>query len=515
MGGQGLNPLSLGGSENVGAEESESTVTEDAVIEANRSVMDKLDRTYVSTARADDGTWFGLTQSGSTATLYRGDSIRSLSQINTFDESADKLEIHITAGGTILLGINGQMRRSTDDGDSFTSQHDISTIGTAWSISENDDGDIVATGGNPGTAVYRSSDDGVNWTEIADSTDLSNYPTHCHKARWLPGTNKLVVTGGDSNDPLGYYTSDDADTAADPSWTFHNTDNYAQWVGIGVHPTADRFILGSDTQNQPGWVIDENDVRVAALDLARYPENTGATGVFDFATIDNPNDRDESYYVGTVANPETPFLTWASHNIEAKSWRALGRTDSKVGGSTRVQGAYETIVDSTVVDEITQAEYAFHTGRGRDPLYGSAQMLPVDQRTVHNSLVFDDGTWPIDVSGAPAIARLCRLKEDGEDQIDIFYNNGRVIIENSTTDTELLRFYSTGTVDIRNGSLNVLNGPVQPKGNGVVMDPVDIRTVTGVRGRKGYHDGSGTNTEGPAHHDGDNWISTVDGSTIS
>jgi len=46
--------------------------------------------------------------------------------------------------------------------------------------------------------------------------------------------------------------------------------------------------------------------------------------------------------------------------------------------------------------------------------------------------------------------------------------------------------------------------------------PQDVRNVSSPsRGDTAYHDGSGSNTEGPAHYDGTDWISTVDGSTIA
>lgn len=47
--------------------------------------------------------------------------------------------------------------------------------------------------------------------------------------------------------------------------------------------------------------------------------------------------------------------------------------------------------------------------------------------------------------------------------------------------------------------------------------PQDVRAISNpTAGDVAYHDGSGTNTEGPAHYtSGGSWVSTVDGSTIS
>lgn len=46
--------------------------------------------------------------------------------------------------------------------------------------------------------------------------------------------------------------------------------------------------------------------------------------------------------------------------------------------------------------------------------------------------------------------------------------------------------------------------------------PQDVTAVSSPsQGQQAYHEGSGGNTEGPAFYDGDNWISLVDGSTIT
>lgn len=52
--------------------------------------------------------------------------------------------------------------------------------------------------------------------------------------------------------------------------------------------------------------------------------------------------------------------------------------------------------------------------------------------------------------------------------------------------------------------------------NLVGYSPQDVRNISSPsQGYTAYHDGSGSNTEGPAHYNGTDWISTVDGSTIA
>ena len=48
------------------------------------------------------------------------------------------------------------------------------------------------------------------------------------------------------------------------------------------------------------------------------------------------------------------------------------------------------------------------------------------------------------------------------------------------------------------------------------LNPKDVRNISSPsEGFISYHDGSGSNTQGPAHFNGTDWISTVDGSTIN
>jgi hypothetical protein len=48
------------------------------------------------------------------------------------------------------------------------------------------------------------------------------------------------------------------------------------------------------------------------------------------------------------------------------------------------------------------------------------------------------------------------------------------------------------------------------------MEPQDVRNISSPQqGDISYHGGAGSNTVGPAHYDGSNWVSLVDGSTIS
>ena len=96
-------------------------------------------------------------------------------------------------------------------------------------------------------------------------------------------------------------------------------------------------------------------------------------------------------------------------------------------------------------------------------------------------------------------------------------NSGQFNLGGSNFGIEAL----SGTLAFINSSGNV--AAKCPGGGGFIIQtsPVsyvveDVRNISSpLRGDTAYHDGSGSNTEGPAHYDGTDWISTVDGSTIA
>jgi hypothetical protein len=71
-------------------------------------------------------------------------------------------------------------------------------------------------------------------------------------------------------------------------------------------------------------------------------------------------------------------------------------------------------------------------------------------------------------------------------------------------------------VELPNGAGNAVYKNI-PSGIrfGGNVPPTDVRAFGNVQASRAYHDGSGSNTAGPAFNDGSGWVSTVDGSTIS
>lgn len=109
-------------------------------------------------------------------------------------------------------------------------------------------------------------------------------------------------------------------------------------------------------------------------------------------------------------------------------------------------------------------------------------------------------------------------------------NTGQVVLTTSTGNNTLLKLAGyeiaragSGVVTISNGNdeirigedLSIQGNALRSAGR-VEYNPVDVRNISSpAQGWVAYHDGSGTNTEGLAAFDGSNWVSQVDGSTIS
>lgn len=110
----------------------------------------------------------------------------------------------------------------------------------------------------------------------------------------------------------------------------------------------------------------------------------------------------------------------------------------------------------------------------------------------------NDGVQTIQV---PNIARGRIIKHLGD---------GRTAFQDQT-DTDFFVLHPEGPAPNSNNRpvADVTNAPVQ-------YDPQDVRNIASPSaGWTAYHDGSGSNTEGPAFYNGTSWISQVDGTTIS
>jgi hypothetical protein len=156
-----------------------------------------------------------------------------------------------------LIGAYGRgvYRRSTDNGETWTSVTtvpDVSENGyftDNWSFGCSDNGTAILVeygdhGELPyGRRIFRSTDDGNNWTTVFDAgPDFNNVDIkHMHTVRWHRGTGKFVVSCGDVTRKRFLVSDDDGLTWT--SWKWREGLQPAQLLDYG-HPT--KILCGSD-----------------------------------------------------------------------------------------------------------------------------------------------------------------------------------------------------------------------------------------------------------------------------
>lgn len=96
-----------------------------------------------------------------------------------------------------------------------------------------------------------------------------------------------------------------------------------------------------------------------------------------------------------------------------------------------------------------------------------------------------------------------KIHEDGGDFTGFEMFTGEVRVVNAD-----LIIPATSTFDLKG---NDIRSP-----RALRFNSRDVTSISSPQeGWVAYHDGSGSETEGPAFFDGDNWVSTVDGTTIT
>jgi photosystem II stability/assembly factor-like uncharacterized protein len=252
--------------------------------QTNESVVADLSRSYKAAVQATDGTHYALYFDGTDHVLYesnqnlREDSWAEIYRWPSIVTEYDKVDLHLTTGGTLLTAFDGDIKRSTDGGTTWT---DVYTLNGGaqgiWTFTENSTGSILASQ-NHDTNLFQSTDDGATWTVFADGTDFPNFQTHVHKVRYHAVNDNIIVTGGDSG-TVGWYRSTDGGT----SWNFYQTSPAAQMVGITTHPTdGNIYYLFEDTVRLDAgiWRINDDGTTVTSTFVQKLnlDDTSGARG---------------------------------------------------------------------------------------------------------------------------------------------------------------------------------------------------------------------------------------------
>lgn len=174
-----------------------------------------------------------------------------------------------TSTGTLLTiaGSSGSVRRSTDDGKTWTAVHNVAdALGPqSWCLDKSN-GDIYygeyAPNGSDTSNLWRSTDDGETWTVFHAFPKQEAAPDriiHIHAVQWDHVTQRVWVCTGDSTPGTGLYRVSDDRTGVIPMVTNAMLPG-GSWPNgffdapraIGIMPFDDYIAWASDSTNNPG-----------------------------------------------------------------------------------------------------------------------------------------------------------------------------------------------------------------------------------------------------------------------
>lgn len=174
-----------------------------------------------------------------------------------------------TAAGTLLSARSTtphQVYRSTDDGATWTSVFTMRT-GTvllgpqSWceDLTTNDLYLVEYDGSTSGTQtevrVYKSTDDGANWTSWyafdGESTGGADHIRHLHGCQYDPVSARVYFTAGDTQDAAGIYRVDDAGTSVEKVVLNSETPDANNARAIGLMWFDDHIAWATDAPANP------------------------------------------------------------------------------------------------------------------------------------------------------------------------------------------------------------------------------------------------------------------------
>lgn len=241
----------------------------------------------------------------------------------------------------------------------------------------------------------------------------------------------------------------------------------------------------------------------------------GTLGPYDLPRLETDNQVAESTIESEVdtAVADNTGLAINGHRI------IQGTTsDENTSGDLETStGKIQNIIDyvqassatwGTPSDVLQQAKtpYRFESGGGFDYYGRSDGVERIDMPS--------GGTWELRDSGGSYIYNFkedshMRLAPQGDVRHEM--RSGNNVSFFNSADSNVFQVKENGTVRTMGGT------NFEVGGNAMYQPPKDVRNdVTNpFQGYEAYHDGSGSNTEGPAFYNGSAWVSQVDGSTIS
>lgn len=328
---------------------------------------------------------------------------------------------------------------------------------------------------------------GTGWMLTADSPN---------KPHWYQQQEAVLRIDG------GYWTA----TGTSPSGWLRVKDSF----GSQIYPQQVEF--RNDTNDAVGVSIENHDAFCEGSHIGgRYRTDigidfrpasvTGGTGTESFhsTVIDAPHVNTHNVGLRLRGNFSFSHVTQPSIVAKADDVTCLVLGTSKATGTTILSAKFE---NTAGISNLTAIETTDAFDWTLAPMFVNPSFNGVDTRgefaDQYDNLTVLTSKW-----GEVSVTDLAGTTELS---VNTRSPGGEITFKNNQ-----------GAIQSADGSVKIDfgTGDVQLSGS-VSSTPQDVRTIQGPgRGDTAYHDGSGSNTEGPAFYDGDAWVSQVDGSTIT
>jgi hypothetical protein len=182
-----------------------------------------------------------------------------------------------------------------------------------------------------------------------------------------------------------------------------------------------------------------------------------------------------------------------------------------VGGSSRaieLRGADGVTIDSNEIKD-----------NDKEAIRAYKQFALEDCAIINNQIIdnnaADAGATAVRFNNGSNNFPYLRIKNNDIISTGSVLHQAGIQLGNTDTGQYVESEVSGNTVRRTKSSEYVLSEIPDRMGRNVPQPSVNVRKMQAIRGNRGYHNGSGSNTSGPAFYNGDQWVSLVDESIIS
>jgi len=387
----------------------EAIATDQASINRNNSVERKtLANLYNAAVVGDDGIWYAV-DSGN---VYRTSNILDgFGLASNVGSEPTVNSIHLTGNGTLLTSIAGELVRSTDGGDSFTTALTLSDPSNGiWSFSEDSTGRLIASEYRENVRLWESTDDGASWSLLADDGDVQ-FSDHFHKVAFHPlDDDWIIATGGDGES--SYARSTDGGS----SWETVQLDGQVQASYVGFTFDLDdknTLFFGTDGGRYIDGIykVTDSGSGDATLDHAQsigtaISESATGVSVYNLQTVSDGTDQ---FYIGGTSSNGTSGMVIASDESDGYRWRSVFA--ESFGAKTASQGHRSGVINPDDAPVIICGRTATGVRSLGNPMFGilhrqnygpsetvysegEHQLTRVQNLDVGDGINYIDPSWP-------------------------------------------------------------------------------------------------------------------------